>query len=99
MGGQADQVGVLGRLEPSLDVDVVVGAALDPARAGCAHPEVEDGGLVLRVLLLPPDLDQRAETEGLGVVLDDHGDGLDWTHAPIVAEDWQKINQRWHFCH
>ena len=92
---QADQVGVLGRLQPALDVQVEVGAALDPARTRRADPEVEDRGAVLGVLGLSPDLDQRAEPERLGVVLDDHGDGLHGAHdrhaGPCLAENQLKV--------
>ena len=80
--GETDQVGVLGRLQAAVDEQVVVGAALDAARTRRADSEVEDGRAVLGVLRLAPDLHQRAEPERLGVVLDDHGDGLHGLHGP-----------------
>jgi hypothetical protein len=99
VGGQTDQVGVEGGLQAALDVEVVVGAALDPAGVGRADLEVEDGSAVLGVLGLAPDLDECAQPERLGVVLDDDRDLLHWLHQNMVYQSWQKINYRWHSCH
>ena len=86
---QADQVGVRDRLEPALDVQVVVGAARAPGPGRGVHdPEVEDRVVVLGVVGLAPHLDQRAEPERLGPVLHDHGHLLHAAqHAPDVAEN------------
>ncbi len=81
VGREADEVGVGRRLEAALDVEVEVGASLDPAGPRRADAEVEDRRLVLGVLGLAPHLDERAEPERLGAVLDDHGDGVDGTHG------------------
>jgi len=86
LGAQAHEVGIGGRLEPALHDEVVVGAAPDPPGSWGADPEVEDRYVVLRVVGLAPDLDERAETEGLGTVLDHHRHAV---HGSSVPERWQ----------
>ena len=83
---------------PALDEEVEVRASTDPPRPRRADPEVEDGRAVLGMLRLAPHLDEGAEPERLGVVLDDHGDGLEW-HLAMVDHIWQKINVGCHSCH
>ncbi len=96
LGGDADQVGVGGGVQPVLDVEVVARRAADPARVRRGDHEVEDRVVVLGVVGLGPHLTHRAEAEGLDAVLDEYSDLV---HGTILPHIWQKINEGCHSCH
>ena len=95
LGDHADQVGVGGRLETQVDVQVE-DAALDPAGPGRGDDEVEDRIVVLGVVGLGPHLTHRAEPEGLRTVLDHD---RDLVHGDSLPHRWQEINEHCHSCH
>jgi hypothetical protein len=76
-----------------LDEQVEARPALDPARFGRAHDEVEDGIVVLGVVGLGPHLTDGTQTEGFGPVLHDHGDVLHaGQHRTEVAVNQRRVS-------